>query len=226
MSTPSIIYDGNLAVATQDGPGWSTRPFQDRNDTQSFEFHAYFTQLAANYVPFVNPRNTLIAFGSTSPTIAYVENMTAYTTPLGTAYLVHEDEPSEVNNTGLLRFRRTFASMPGTRYEACEVAHSFQILSTTAGLGEAGTNEVQEFQFTLQGYRKYEYFRETVPSIIQAPAVFVMFGAAYKKGGYPVANTPGTSYVSKDSVISIYKGQFYERMTLYYIAPSLTPALP
>ncbi len=215
MAVPSRIYDGDMTVPVQDGPGWFTLPFQDAMDSQSWEYHIYFTQLAANYVAFTNPR--LFAFGP----IPYVEQMQQISTSKGVGYLVHEDEPSEVNNTGLLRFKRTYAGMPLTRYEGCEINHAFQALATGTG-----NDEVQEVPITCNGFRKYEYFIGAYPTVLQAAFCGVLFGIAYKKGGFPAANTPGEAYIHADSTVRIYKGAFIERMTPYYIAPTFSPALP
>ncbi len=215
MANPSIIYDGDLSVPTQDGPGWFTLPFQDAMDSQSWEYHANFTQLASSYIAFTNPR--LFASGN----IPYVEQMQQISTAKGVGYLVHEDEPSEVNNTGLLRFKRTYAGVPLTRYEGCSVNQTFFGLATGSG-----NDEVEEAQLTVNGFRKYEYYIGQYPAVLIAPWVGVFFGIKYTKGGWPVANTPGAAYISQDSVIKIYKGAFIERMTLYYVAPTFSPSAP
>lgn len=210
---------GNLSAITQDGPGWFTRPFQDRGDTQTWEYHAYFTQLASSYVSFANFRNFWASY------IPYVENMETLATALGVGYLVHEDEAQEMTCKGWLRFKRTYAGVPNTRYEACEVPYSFPIVNTVVGVGTT-SYEVQEWPMTLEGYRKYEYYVSSYPEVLQAAAANVIFNVLYLKGDYNRANTPGVAYLAQDSKISIYKGAFAERMSLYYIAPTLTPALP
>ena len=88
MSVPNRIFDGDLTVATQDGPGWFVHPFQDVGDTQSWEWHAMFTQRADSFQPF---QNASVLFPGVIPN---VELMATIPTVKGVGYLVHEDEPS------------------------------------------------------------------------------------------------------------------------------------
>ncbi len=214
MPSPNRVYVGNVTVPTQDGAGWFTLPFQDEMDSQSWEWHAYFTQYGPSYTAFTNPR--LFAFGP----IPYVEQMQQISTSKGVGYLVHEDEPTK-GNAGLYRFKRTYAGIPLTRFVGCEINHAFQALATGTG-----NDEVQEVPITCNGFRKYEYFIGAYPTVLQAAFCGVLFGIAYKKGGFPAANTPGEAYIHADSTVRIYTGAFIERMTPYYIAPTFSPALP
>jgi len=207
MSTPSRIYDGDLTQATQDGPGWFTRPFQDQGDTQSWEWHAWFTQRADYYTGFSNTRSYYPGF------VPNVEQMYSTVTSKGVGYLVHEDEPSEVNNTGWLRFKRTYAGLPATRYEGCEIAYAFQLQSTSASYTwttPPAQPEVAEWPMTLAGYRKYEYFISQWPAVLIAPKVtainytflYLPFqSVTADDGGFPPTYT--TPWIARDSTIRI-----------------------
>lgn len=211
MSVPNRIFDGDLTVATQDGPGWFVHPFQDVGDTQSWEWHAMFTQRADSFQPF---QNASVLFPGVIPN---VELMATIPTVKGVGYLVHEDEPSEIGGTAWLRFKRIYAGKPYTRYEGCEVAYAFMIQGP-----EFQPPEVGEFPMTLTGYRKYEYFISSYPAVIPAPRVTALFNAYTY---YPfLSTTPGDGgfppdytkpWVAHDSVIKIYKGSIIERMTTY-----------
>ena len=211
--TPSRIFDGDLTAITQDGPGWFTLPFEDVGDTQSFEFHAYYTQ-RAEY--FTGLKNTTSYYPGFVPSI---ELMQSISTARGTAYLVHEDEPQEVNNTGLLRFKRTWASIPITRYEGTDLVYSRQFLSIGAEYSwttPPPLPEVGEWPVPLKGYRKYEYFLDVYPDILYAPRVNVMFGTVlYIPNSASFPPDYSQPFIAQDSKIRIYKGGIVERMTLY-----------
>ena len=219
MSVPNRIFDGDLTVATQDGPGWFVHPFQDVGDTQSWEWHANYTQLASSFLPF---QNNKIAWPGFVPN---VELMQSINTVKGIGYLVHEDEPTEIGGTALLRFKRIYAGKPYTRYEGCEVNYAFMIPANAASYSWTSPPpqpEVAEFPMTLPGYRKYEYFISSYPAVIAAPRVSALFytyvyypfySVTPDDGGFPPTYT--VPWVAKDSVIKIYKGAFVERMTVY-----------
>ena len=224
MSTPSIIYDGTLSTITQDGPGWFTLPFESVGDTQSFEWHCYYTQLAANYVAFQNGSAYAAGF------IPSIEAMSSVSTSRGTAYLVDESEPTEINGTGWLRFKRTYASLPVTRYEGTSLVYSRQFLTTFADYtwtSPPSAPEVNEWPVPLQGYRKYEYFLSYYPPMIYAPRVNVIYGTVlYIPYARVTAGDSGwppnyaAPFVAEDSKIQIYKGSIIERMTTYAVWPT------
>lgn len=207
---------GNLTSVTFDGPGKFVRPFQDRGDTQSWEWHVDCMQLAANFTPFQNQRQ--FSTGFVSP----VEQMESYVTSLGRGYLVHEDQPEHSNVKGWLRFKRIYASLPITRQEGTSVVHSFQFYSTDPGYdwdNPPAAPEVAEWPLVCSGWYQYEYFLSTYPSVLRAPKITSIFGLLLKTNWPPDYTQP---FISKDSEISIYKGSFIERKTLYVNAPTIT----
>jgi len=215
MSTPNRVLVGTLSSVTFDGPGRFVRPFQDRGDTQSFEWHIDCYQLAANFTPFQNAR--FYSPGFVSP----VENMQYVTTSLGVAYLVHEDQPEYTACKGWLKFRRVYASLPITRQEGTSVVHSFQFYSTSASYdweNPPPAPEVAEWPLVCSGYYLYEYFLSVWPEPLRAPKITSLFGFLLMTNQVP----PNTgTFVSKDSEISIYKGSIIERKTLYVNTPTI-----
>lgn len=228
MSTPNTIYDGGpgggtVTAVTQDGPGWFTKPFEARGDTQSWEYHAYFTCLAANYIPVVNT----VAFIPVFPN--KIELMQTLVTSKGIGYLVNEEDATEVS-CSLMRFKRTYASQPVTRYEGTTLTYSRQFLSTFAEY--TWTNppplpEVNEWAVPLKGWYKFEYFISEVPDIVYAPRVNTIFNtilyipfqsATPGDGGWPPTYT--APFVAQDSEINIYKASIIERKTLYAVWPT------
>jgi hypothetical protein len=143
------------------------------------------------------------------------------TTPLGTAYLVHEDQPEYTACKGWLKFKRVYASLPITRQEGTSVVHSFQFYSTQPGYDwtePPPAPEVAEWPIMCSGYYLYEYFVNTWPEPLRAPKITSLFGALLMTNQVP----PNTgTFVSKDSEISIYKGSIIERKTLYVNAPTI-----
>jgi hypothetical protein len=215
MSTPNRVLVGTLSSVTFDGPGRFVRPFQDRGDTQSFEWHIDCYQLAANFTPFQNSR--FYSTGFVSP----VENMQYVTTTLGVAYLVHEEQPEYTACKGWLKFKRVYASLPITRQEGTSVVHSFQLYSTQPGYDwtePPPAPEVAEWPLVCSGYYLYEYFLSYWPEPLRAPKITSLFGLLLMTNQVP----PNTgTFVSKDSEISIYKGSIIERKTLYVNTPTI-----
>jgi len=215
MSTPNRVLVGTLSSVTFDGPGRFVRPFQDRGDTQSFEWHIDCYQLAANFTPFQNSR--FYSTGFVSP----VENMQYVTTALGVAYLVHEEQPEYTACKGWLKFKRVYASLPITRQEGTSVVHSFQFYSTSASYDwtePPPAPEVAEWPLVCTGYYLYEYFLSYWPEPLRAPKITSLFGFLLMTNQVP----PNTgTFVSKDSEISIYKGSIIERKTLYVNTPTI-----
>ncbi len=215
MAVPNIIYDGNLTAITQDGPGWFTLPFSDRGDTATFEWHCYYTQLAANYVAYTN--------GSTFSTsfVGHFEVMPSLTTARGPAYLYKEDDPTEVNGTGLLRFLRHHTSVPATRIEPTSCLYSRQFIAEQAEYTwetPPAEPQVQEMACPLNGFRKFEYFNASLPTQLYAGRIAVIFGTPLKIGTWPP--NYALPFVAEDSKRYIYKGAIVCRETLYAEWPS------
>jgi hypothetical protein len=165
-------------------------------------------------VPFQNAR--YYSPGFVSP----VENMQYVTTTLGTAYLVHEDQPEYTACKGWLKFKRVYASLPITRQEGISVVHSFQFYSTQPGYDwtePPPAPEVAEWPLVCTGYYLYEYFLSYWPEPLRAPKITSLFGFLLMTNIPPNTGT----FVSKDSEISIYKGSIIERKTLYVNTPTI-----
>jgi len=215
MSTPVRIYDSGtegspLTAIAQDGPGWFTLPFADRGDSQSFEWHAYFTQLASSYVAYTNSKIFSFSFAGT------FEAMPSIATSRGTAFLVHEDEATEVNNTGLLRFKRTYASIPATRIEPTSCIYSRQFVTTHADytwVTPPALPEVSEIPIPLNGFRRFEYFNAYLPEQLYCGRVAVIFGTVLTIGTWPPDYTQ--PFVAEDSKRYIYKAGIICRETLF-----------
>ena len=217
MAVPSFISDGDTNVITQDGPGWFTEPFADRGDTDSFEWHCYYTQHASSYTSYTNGTAYSPSF------IGHFEVMPSISTTRGTAYLYKEDEPTEVNNTGLLRFLRHHCSIPETRIEPTSLIYSRQFLAQQAEYtweSPPAAPEVQEIACPLDGYRKFEYFNGTLPTQLYAGRIAVIFGTPLKIGVWPPTYT--APFVAEDSKRYIYKGAIVCRETLYAEWPTTT----
>lgn len=217
MSVPNQINDGNWTVATQTGPGWWTLPFEDKGDTQSFEYHAKFRQAAANYTPL---RNTAGVFAV--PPMTPRESITSITTARGKAYLVSESETTDVG-CGILEFTRTYASLPVKRTEGSTITYAVQFVSSLGAFSFTGPPplpQVAELPLTINADVVYEYSLDK-PAVIVAPRVTSIFGTLLYLGNWtqPVANN---YVVAEDSAISIYRGFFYQRRTPYIYYPDIT----
>ena len=216
MSVPAFIYDGTLSTATQDGPATWHLPFQDRGDTQSFEYKAMFTQLAANFVPLQNSQNPLTTF----------ENVQAIVTARGVAYLVEEGDPTDAG-AGLLRFSRTYASLPRTRYEKTTIVYPYQFLSIDPGYdwdNPPEFPEVAELPLTLSATVTYEYFLHAVPDVLYAPKVKTAFGRVFYFGGWASGSVlPGQEILAEDSETRIYKPGMMERKSVRVIPAFTSP---
>jgi hypothetical protein len=207
MPVPNFIYDGDMTIATQDGAGTWVLPFEGVGDTQSFEYIAYFTQLAANYLPL---RNAIQPLGG-------YEVMQTIVTARGTAYLVEESDINYIA-PGLIRFKRRYVSLPVTRYEGNSFVYPIQFLSTTATYvwdSPPAEPTVAELPLTINGRIKYEYSL-TKPDVIYAPKVAVVFGTTLTFGGWG-ALVDGQEYAAFDSEISIYVGGIWQRKTQYFV---------
>ncbi len=192
MPVPNSFRDGDMTIATQDGPGWWSLPFEPVGDTQSFEYHANFTQLAANYTPLKNYLNFIPSFTQTA------EQMQSIATPRGIAYLVEEGETQDIG-CGVLKFKRTYASIPVNRVEGTTVSYSIQLPSV--GASYTWTNpppapEVGEFPIACAGWYKYEYFNATYPPVIYAPRVTSVFNTLLYVNWPPDYKTEFTRAVS------------------------------
>lgn len=200
MAIPHQITDGSFATAVQNGPGTWSLPFQDKGDTQSFEYKAMFRQDQSTYVPLQNSYN------------AYTgrEYLSSIVTARGVAYLVSESDTRAIGN-GLLEFERTYASLPRTRYEGGSLPYSLQNLQESPA-------EVQNLILTLNSRIKYEYFL-TQPDVLVAQRVEVVFGSVVTFGGWAIDSIPeGSEFLAEDSETTIYKG-FFQRRSILVTAP-------
>lgn len=222
MSTPAIIYDGNLHNIVQDGPGWFTLPFQSRGDTQSWEWHCYYTQLASDYYGVKNVQQPVAGIPLGIQTT--IEQMQSINTARGTGYLVEESEPQELNNTAWLRFRRTYASIPVNRFEGTTVSYARQFLSINpeyTWVNPPPEPTVNEWVVPLQGYYTFEYAVGQYLPILYAPRISVMFQKILyipNQASWPPDYTK--PFVAQDSERGIYKGGITYRKTLYAQWPS------
>ncbi len=182
-------------------------PFQDKGDTQSFEYRYKYRIAAASYTPLLNPR---VFYTAPDGTSGVKEQMLARTTPRGIAYLVSEDGVTDVGG-GILELFRTFASIPVLRYEGASISFTLQFLFVSAGLADAGKPTIGEFPLTFNGRYKYEYSLNQLPAIV-APRGAVINDIIYSVGGY-VATTPTTEFAASDSEVGIYKAGIFYRKT-------------
>jgi hypothetical protein len=206
MAIPSQITDGSFSTAVQHGPATWSLPFQDRGDTQSFEYRAVFRQDQSTYTPLRNSYNPFTGY----------EYLSSIVTARGVAYLVAEGDTRSIGN-GILEFERTYASLPRTRKEGTSITYPLQFLATPASTDvdiPPDKPSVEELPLTLNATTTYEYFL-TVPDVLYAPKVFVVFGSVWYFGDFSAAAIdPGSEILAENSETTIYKPGMWQRKSI------------
>jgi hypothetical protein len=193
------VTDGSYRIAAQTGADEYTLPFSDVGDQISFEVKRIYR---VDYNKFVRSKP-----------------MSQINSVYGKAYLVEEGPANPIGN-GLLEFPRIYASVPQRRVEGSSYVYSVQFLSTNVSYDpETPTPEpsVTEFPVTLSARIVYEYFIGR-PAPLIAPRVAVIYGTVITFGGWGTL-LYNQEYLAEDSEVSIYKGNIYQRRSIYIRYP-------
>lgn len=160
-------------------------PFSDKGDAASFEWVAKYS-----FDKSVTPR---------------YRSMQALNKAYGTCYLVAIGDLDD-RGEGLFEQELVYASLPVSRQEATGLAYTQQIVGTLSG-----SPVINEVTYNTSAYVLYEYFIGRPAPLRRAQFLFLSGNLVSIGGKPPVQGITA----AQDSEISLYKGQIYQRRTMY-----------
>lgn len=184
----TTINDGNYNVPIQDGPDVWRFPFSEKGDNVSFECIRDIVVREHIYKP-------------PAP-------MQKYTTRLGTAYLVNEGDAEQLS-CGLIKIRRTLASVPQPRNEWSNYPATFMY----PFVGE-GSGDFSQFTYTVNARTYWEYGLQPFKPLI-SPRIVVISGVSQYIGASNLPHKKGDEFPGEDSQCERYKSGIYYRATIY-----------
>lgn len=178
MSNPIYFSDGDYTRELEIGTGEWVTPFSNVGDQKSFEYIATYRIAEPHY--------------KRAKSLQKVKLREGY------AYMVDESPTSHIGN-GIVEYKRTYASIPETRYEYSSISYSRQ-----EAFFDGTDPRIVTITETVPCVILYEYSITPLP-VIEAPRIELIDNVFFTFGGWGKF-VVGQLYLAQDTEISIYKG--------------------
>jgi len=204
MPVPSTVSDGVFTIPQQNGPDKYRLPFLDKGDSRSFEIIRKMRVAADSF---------------TAPKL-----MSKIRWDGKYAYLVEMTDP-QIVEPDLLEYELTYACVPFTRNEGTSTTFTIQYPSFGASYDWSTPPPeptITEIPLPMTGRAVYEYFIGAPPTLL-APKIAFVNGTRVQYGGWNQAMfVPGAQILADDSDVTIYKGNIYQRRSVYITWPTFS----